>query len=105
MSDRITYDDKELYKESSLPENQKFTYLNANEIKSVVDSHATDIEALQASPPGSGDMNKADYDPANINEQLVGTTAIQSLTVTPLSPSIITRIWLFPMILKPIKNN
>tara|TARA_R110000764_G_scaffold72464_5_gene148657 strand:+ start:4080 stop:5786 length:1707 start_codon:yes stop_codon:yes gene_type:complete len=80
MSDRITYDDKELYKESSLPENQKFTYLNANEIKSVVDSHATDIEALQASPPGSGDMNKADYDPANINEQLVGTTAIQSLT-------------------------
>ena len=29
---------------------------------------------------GSGDMTKAVYDPANVNQQLVGTTAVQSLS-------------------------
>lgn len=38
---------------------------------------------------GSGDMTKAIYDPANIAQQLVGTTAVQTLTNKTLSTGIV----------------
>ena len=37
-------------------------------------------DGTYTTPAGSGDMLKAAYDPANINEQLTGLTATQSLT-------------------------
>lgn len=43
----ITFDDKVLYKDSSLPANEKWQYTDANEVKEVVNAHASDIDSLQ----------------------------------------------------------
>lgn len=42
-----------------------------------------------ATPAGAGDMAKATYDPANINQQLVGTTATQTLTNKTLTTPVV----------------
>ena len=49
MSDRINYDDKvALNDRQEIDEINKHTAANDNEVKAVVNSHATEIEALQA---------------------------------------------------------
>lgn len=47
MAGRITYDDKVLGAPSSFPENKKWTFGNGNEVKTIINSHADDIEDLQ----------------------------------------------------------
>lgn len=43
-----------------------------------------------AAPAGGGDMLKSTYDPANINQQVVGTTATQTLTNKSLTSPTLT---------------
>jgi len=47
MSGRINYDDKQQGQASTFPTNQQWRYLDANEVKTIVNSHADDIENLQ----------------------------------------------------------
>lgn len=95
MAGRISFIDKILGLASAVPNIQKWRFQDANEVKSVINSHATDIENLETSKlasvsvdgttitgngtvgnplvslsgggGGSGDMNKSVYDPTNIN--------------------------------------
>ena len=46
-ANKITYDDKILYKTSDQPEIKKWTFEDANEVKDVINSHALDIDALE----------------------------------------------------------
>ena len=43
----ITFDDKILGQANALPENKKLTFTNANEIKSVVNNNATELNTTQ----------------------------------------------------------
>lgn len=55
---------------------------------------------------GTGDMTKAVYDPANIAQQLVGTTAVQTLTNKTLtSPTIAGATITSPTITSPTIDN
>lgn len=45
MASKITYGDKSQGKVSTFPTNQKYTFQDANEVKTVVNSHADDIDA------------------------------------------------------------
>ena len=44
MADNITYADKEQGVVSAFPTNQKFRYQDANELKDVINNHATEID-------------------------------------------------------------
>ena len=46
--------------------------------------------AWAAPPSGTGNMNTSTYDPANIAQQVVGTTAIQTLTNKTLTSPVLT---------------
>lgn len=48
MAGRITYTDKEQGQVSTQPVNRRWQYLDANEVKAIVNAHADDIEAEQA---------------------------------------------------------
>lgn len=48
MSQRITYVDKSTLNPSAVPENNKWSGENGQELKEVINSHADDIEALEA---------------------------------------------------------
>ena len=47
MSNKITYGNKEQYTVLTLPEKYKFTYLNANEIKTVVNAIDDRVVSLE----------------------------------------------------------
>jgi hypothetical protein len=73
MSQRITYVDKSTLNPSGAPENNKWSGDNGQEVKEVINSHADDIEALEAS------------EASTITAEIQLTTSqIKSLNTTPI---------------------
>lgn len=76
MATKINFNDKILGQANALPENKKLTFQNANEIKSVVNSHADDLNALDGTnieliKNGGITVTQAITDNSNISLQTV----------------------------------
>ena len=71
----ITFDDKILGQTNALPENKKLTFINANEIKSVVNNNATELTTTQQTVATNTTNISANLSSINTNTTNISTNA------------------------------